>query len=72
MLEPMPFELMRWLEGDVDEIRGIYWGTSAKYLETRIGEPCVAIQSEWNLGYLKEKHPNLVFHDRADWRTANR
>jgi peptide chain release factor 3 len=72
LLEPMPFELIRWLDGDPDEIRGIYWGTSAKYVETRLGEPAVVIQSEWNLGYLKEKHPTLVFHDRADWRTASR
>jgi len=72
LLESMPFELIRWLEGDPDEIRGIYWGTSAKYVETRLGEPAVVIQSEWNLGYLREKHPTLVFHDRADWRTASR
>jgi len=67
MLEPMPFELIRWLEGDERTISEVYWGSNAKFVTTRDGKPAVLIASEWNLGYLKEKNPTLKFHESANW-----
>lgn len=68
MLEPSPFELIRWLEGDEDEIGQIYWGSNAKFVRTRTGDPAVLVASEWHLGYLQEKNPTIRFHATADWR----
>jgi peptide chain release factor 3 len=70
LLEPMPYELICWLEGEEAEIAGIYWGSNAKPVETRSGEPAVLIASDWHLSYLTDKHPGIKFHRQSDWRRA--
>jgi len=68
MLEPLAYDLMCWLEGDEAEIAAVYWGSNAKAVQTRTGEPAVLIGSEWHLGYLMDKNPKITFHRQADWK----
>lgn len=61
LLEPMSFELVRYLEGDPAEIAGVYWGSNARPVQTRTGEPAVLIAGEWHLNYLSERNPKIRF-----------
>jgi peptide chain release factor 3 len=67
LLEAVPFELIRWLEGSENDISAVYWGNNAKFVHTRTGGPAVLVASDWHLGYLKDKNPSIRFHERADW-----
>jgi peptide chain release factor 3 len=60
-LEPMPYEIIRWLDGDRDEIKGIYWGSSAIGLEDNYGVPVALFSTEWGCAYQTEQHPKIKF-----------
>ncbi|RYG46390.1 peptide chain release factor 3 [bacterium] len=63
-IEPLNYELVRWLKGDEDEIANAYWGSNAKLVKDHREQPALLIASEWNLNYIKDKHSNIEFHER--------
>ncbi|AIE85410.1 peptide chain release factor 3 [Fimbriimonas ginsengisoli] len=75
-LEPLGFEVIRWVEGDPVELRSVYWGSNARLVEDDFGNAVVLIMSAWNLQYLEDQNPKLQFFksrnelDRS--RTAER
>lgn len=60
-IESMPYEIIRWLEGDAAEIKGIYWGSSAIGLEDNYGVPVALFSTEWGCNYQTEQHPKIKF-----------
>jgi peptide chain release factor 3 len=60
-IEPMPFDMIRWLEADEKTLREAYWGTSARMLQDNLGRPVVLVNSEWTLNYLERQHPKIQF-----------
>ena len=60
-LEPMSYEIIRWLDGDAAEIKGIYWGSSAVGLEDNYGVPVALFSTEWGCAYQVEQHPKIKF-----------
>ena len=60
-IEPMPYEIVRWLDGDPAEIKGIYWGSSAIGLEDNFGKPIALFSTEWGCNYQTEQHPKIKF-----------
>lgn len=62
LLEPLGFEVIQWLEGDLNEIKSVYWGSNAKLIEDDFGNPVVLVASPWNLQYLKDNNAKIKFH----------
>ena len=60
-IEPMAYEIIRWLDGDREEIKGIYWGGSAIGLEDNYGVPVALFSTEWGCSYQTEQHPKIKF-----------
>ncbi|MBC8064761.1 MAG: peptide chain release factor 3 [Chlorobia bacterium] len=60
-LEPLPYEIINWLDGDKAEIEGIYWGTNAYRLNDHNEVPVVLIMTEWNRAYLEKQNPKVRF-----------
>jgi peptide chain release factor 3 len=60
-VEPLAYEIVRWLSGDEAAIAGTYWGTNARFVLDRRGRPAVLVATEWNLNYLRDKHPEIRF-----------
>jgi peptide chain release factor 3 len=61
MLEPVPYEIARWLEGDEGLIREAYWGSNAKLIEDNLGRPVLLVSSQWTLNYLQTQNPKISF-----------
>ena len=68
-LEASPYDTARWLsgpEGDIEKFLGVYRGQMA---EDRDRAPVFLAKSNWELGYVAERFPNLRFaktRERAD------
>lgn len=62
-LEPMPFELIRWLTGDENEIRAAYWGSNARMVEDKYERPVLLVNSPWTLSYLENQNPKIIFSE---------
>ena len=60
-IEVMPYEIIRWLDGDATEIKGIYWGSSAVGLEDNYGVPVALFSTEWGCSYQTDQHPKIKF-----------
>ncbi|MBS1700475.1 MAG: peptide chain release factor 3 [Armatimonadetes bacterium] len=60
-VEMMPYEIIRWLDGDAAEIKGIYWGSNAVGLEDNYGVPVALFTTEWGCNYQVEQHPKIKF-----------
>jgi peptide chain release factor 3 len=60
-IEPISYEIIRWLDGDAAEIKGIYWGSSAVGLEDNYGVPVALFSTEWGCSYQVEQHPKIKF-----------
>jgi peptide chain release factor 3 len=65
LLEPLPFELIRWLEGDEQEIRGAYWGMNARFVEDNLGRPALMVANSHTLSYLERQNSKIRFLDVA-------
>jgi peptide chain release factor 3 len=61
LLEPVSYDVVRWLEGDEAAIRDAYWGTNAKLIEDERGRPVLLVASQWTLNYLVEQNPKIEF-----------
>lgn len=66
MLESLPFDLIRYVEGDPRILANVYWGTNSRPIQTRRGNPAVLIAGQWPLKYLEEKNPEVKFHEREE------
>jgi peptide chain release factor 3 len=62
LLEPLPFELIRWLEGEEAAIKAAYWGQNARLLQDQHGNPVLLVNSEWSLAFLEKQNPKVTFH----------
>jgi peptide chain release factor 3 len=66
MLEPLAFDVIRWLEADEKTLSEIYWGQGTRLVEDGKGRQAVLIASEWKLGYLEGENPKVKFHASPD------
>ena len=60
-LEPLPFELLRWIEGPQEALDKIYYTERLRKLEDQEGRPVVVIANDWTLGYAQEQYPDVKF-----------
>lgn len=63
-LEPLPFELIRWLDGSAEDIDAVYWGQNAKLVEDAKGRPAALITTAWLLKHLEDQNPKVTFGSR--------
>jgi peptide chain release factor 3 len=63
LLEPMPYELIRWLQGDEQKIANAYWGSNARLVEDGKGRPALLVASRYSLGYLESQNEGIQFRD---------
>ena len=66
LLEPLPFDLIRYLEADPKVLAEVYWGTNSRPVQTRKGNSAVLITGAWPLKYLEEKNPTVSFFEREE------
>jgi len=72
-LEPLGFEVIRWVEGDMESLRTIYWGSNARLVEDDFNNPVVLVMTPWNLQYLQDQNPKLQFFpSRGDLEKSRR
>ncbi|MDF1552874.1 MAG: peptide chain release factor 3 [Deferrisomatales bacterium] len=64
-LEPMPFELARWVEGAGVSIQSVGQDSSTLLCEDRHGRPVVLFRSQWALNWVAERHPGLALRAAA-------
>lgn len=65
-LEPLAYEVVRWLDGDLATIKAVYWGSNAKLIEDDFGHPVALIMSPWNLQYLQDQNSKIAFYRSRD------
>ncbi len=65
-LEPMPFQVARWVEGDGLDPRAVDRDPSTLWCEDRAGRPVVLFKSEWALSWLVDRTPDVIFRDTAE------
>jgi len=65
-LEPLAYEVIRWLDGDMASLKAIYWGSNARLIEDDFGHPVVLIMTPWNLQYLQDQNPKVPFYATRD------
>ncbi|MGH0035174.1 MAG: peptide chain release factor 3 [Myxococcota bacterium] len=63
-LGALPFRVARWPRAgfDPDEFR---YSETARVVEDREGQPVLLFNSEWNLDWVRQKHPDLVLAETA-------
>ncbi len=66
LLEPLPYDLIRYVEADLKVLSEVYWGSNARPVQTRRGGTAVLVAGAWPLKYLEEKNPLVRFHERED------
>lgn len=62
VLDVLPYEVARWLDGDDIDIQKFRYATP---LEDRDGRPLLVFRDEWALRWEQEHHPELKFHATA-------
>lgn len=63
LLEPLSFEFVRWLEGPMDVIKGIYWGDYARLAEDAYGVPVALFTNAWAMQRLIDQNPKVRFSE---------
>ncbi|MDW7712209.1 MAG: peptide chain release factor 3 [Deferrisomatales bacterium] len=64
-LEPMPFQLARWVEGEEPAPEALGRDASTLLCEDRHGRPVVLFRSQWALSWVAERHPSLALRAAA-------
>jgi peptide chain release factor 3 len=64
-LEPMAYELIRWIEATPEALQAAYWGQNARLVEDIKGRPAVLAVSVWALTRLEEQNPQIAFLEVA-------
>jgi peptide chain release factor 3 len=60
-IEPLGYEIIRWLEADEATLKAVYWGSNALPLTDDAGAPVVLIASEWSASYLEKQNEKVKF-----------
>jgi peptide chain release factor 3 len=61
LIEPLAYEVIRWVDGDPEVLKNVYWGSNARMIEDDFGNPAVLIMTAWNLQYLQDQNPKVSF-----------
>ncbi|MCC7436048.1 MAG: peptide chain release factor 3 [Methanoregulaceae archaeon] len=70
LLEPLPFEFVRWIDGPQEVIRAIYWGDYARPAEDAYGNLVVLFSSAWAMQRLIDEHAKVTFSTHRLARVA--
>jgi len=62
-LEPLPFQVARWVTGPEAEIEDVGRKHGRRLVEDVDGHPMILFDTEWTLGRTKEQAEALTFHD---------
>jgi len=62
-LEPLNFQVARWVIGPQDEIEEVGRKHGRRLVEDVDGYPMILFDTEWTLGRTKEQSERLTFHD---------
>jgi peptide chain release factor 3 len=68
-LEPSPYDVARWVAADPAEIEKFIAANRGQMAQDRDGAPVFLAKSQWELGYVSGKFPNVKFmktRERAD------
>ncbi|RMG90060.1 MAG: peptide chain release factor 3, partial [Candidatus Dadabacteria bacterium] len=65
ILEPMPFQVARWVEGDGLDPAAIDRDPSTLWCEDRQGRPVVLFKSAWAFEWLAERAEGVTFRETA-------
>jgi peptide chain release factor 3 len=60
-LEPSPYDTARWIAADMAEIDKFVAAHRGQMAEDRDGAPVFLAKSQWELGYVAQKFPNVKF-----------
>ena len=61
ILEPMPFEVLRWVDASPDDVKDIHWVQNTRRVEDSDGHLAVLFPSMWSLNYMQEQNPKIGF-----------
>jgi len=73
-LEPAPYETARWLSGSDADMEKLIAGNRGGMARDRDGAPVFLAKSNWELGYVSDKFPNVKFaktRERSDVHVEN-
>jgi peptide chain release factor 3 len=60
-LEPLDYQLVRWLDGSEDALSSIYWGTNGRPVADRDGRPACLLVSERAQLFLEAQNKDVKF-----------
>ena len=63
-IEPLPFEEVRWLTGDLAAIKEAYFGAGTRLVEDARGVPVLLAGERRTMEYLERRHDAFGFHAR--------
>ncbi|HEV2528397.1 MAG TPA: peptide chain release factor 3 [Thermomicrobiales bacterium] len=69
-LEPLSYQLSRWVSGDERSIASVGDGRGRLRTEDRDGRPVLLFSSEWDLQYALENSPGVTFQTSPDSAVA--
>ncbi|MGA7671252.1 MAG: peptide chain release factor 3 [Nitrolancea sp.] len=61
VLEPLGYELVRWVSGDPEEIREMGGRRGRSRAEDRDGNVVLLFRNQWDLDFAIQDHPNVTF-----------
>jgi len=61
ILEPLGYELVRWVSGDPEEIREMGGRRGRSRAEDRDGNVVLLFRNQWDLDFAIQDHPNVTF-----------
>lgn len=61
ILEPLGYELVRWITGDAEEIREMGNRRGRSRAEDRDGNVVMLFRNQWDLDFAVQDHPDVVF-----------
>jgi peptide chain release factor 3 len=65
VLEPTPYEHVRWLEGSPEDLKAMRFFQGSRRVVDTLGRPAALLDGTWALNYMQEQHPNIVFKETA-------
>ncbi len=70
-LEPAPYETARWLIGSDADLEKFAAGNRGGMAADRDGAPVFLAKSQWEIGYVADKFPNLKFAKTRERHDVN-
>jgi peptide chain release factor 3 len=65
ILDTTPYSLARWVEGPPEALAKAHWVMGTRRVQDDYGNLVCLFESEWGFGFMREKNPDLHFHDSA-------